>query len=181
MSHHNYFTPGSMRYKIIVALLSSFLSLLLTTQCYALENRTETVTIQADQMYFDMQSNTSIYQGNVKIKQGTIELLGDIIEIHQKNDVITQITAEGNPAKFSQSTADGSDIRAQSKLIKYFSATNRLVMINQAILIQDDQIIESERIEYDTDKQTLLAGQKQSEQSKPSQRVKITLTPNNKE
>ena len=52
-------------------------------------------------------------------------------------------------------------------------------MIDQAKLQQDDQVIESERIVYNTKTQTLQAGQN-PEQNDNAQRVKITLTPNNK-
>ena len=145
----------------------------------AVENNPDIVHIIADEMHFDLQSETSIYNGNVKLQQGTIVLLGDHIEIKQEKDEIVSMIAKGNPARYIQTDIDGNNIEAQSLLIKYLAETKQLVMIDQAKLKQDDQIIESERIVYDTQTKTLQAGQK-ADQGDSSQRVKITLTPNNK-
>jgi len=131
-------------------------------------------------MHFDMQSNTSIYKGNVTIKQGDIELSGDNVEIKQENNAISRIIASGNPAQFRQTGKDGNDMQAQSKLIKYFADEDRLVMIEDAKLVQNEQIIESGHISYDTKAQALLAGQ-QSKEPDSQQRVKMTLTPNTKQ
>ena len=164
---------------IISTLLCIFV-LLLSTICFAGERRTEAVYIKADEMHFDLQSNTSIYKGNVLIQQGTIELSGDHVEVMQSNNVISKIVASGSPAQFRQSNTDGNNMQAESKLIKYFADEDRLVMIEDAILVQNEQVIESNHISYDTKEQALLAGQK-SKQPDSQQRVKMTLTPNTKQ
>lgn len=190
MSHHYNFLYGMSRqdnltshraghnkaavfFLCIISCCASFV-------CYAGERRTEAIHIKADEMYFDLQSNSSLYKGNVTIKQGSIELSGDHVEIEQSNNIISRIIASGNPARFIQAEPDGKNMHAQSKHIKYFADEDKLVMIEEAKLVQNEQIIESDHISYDTKKQTLLAGQ-QSEQPDDQQRVNITLTPNTKQ
>ena len=153
--------------------------MLCSSHTFALEINSDVVHIVADKMRFDMSSETSIYSGNVTLKQGDVELTGDHIEVKQENNTVISMTAKGDPAKYSQTTIDGNNIYAQSRLIQYFANNNQLVMIDQAKLQQDDQIIESERIVYNTKTQTLQAGQN-PELNDNAQRVKITLTPNNK-
>lgn len=153
--------------------------LICSSQTFALKIDSDTVHIVADEMRFDMTSETSIYSGNVSLKQGNVELTGDSIEVKQGNNVIISMIVRGDPAKFSQETIEGNNINAESRLIEYFANTNQLIMIDQAKLLQQDQVIESERIVYNTETQTLQAGQN-SEQNNNAQRVKITLTPNNK-
>jgi len=165
--------------KVTALLLSITCSLAVSANCYATETKDENIHIQADKMHFDLQSDTSIYNGNVRLTQGTMELSGDYIEIKQENNQIIRMIAKGSPAKYHQIGEDGSNILAQSKLMEYFATEDRLILIDQARLTQDDQIIESERIVYDTEKQTLLAGQN-SVKPDENKRVKITLTPSDK-
>ena len=166
-------------YKTIL-LVSGWIYLVMTSAVgIAVENTSDIVHIVADEMHFDMQSESSIYNGNVKMTQGSIEILGEYIEIKQENNEILSMIAKGNPAQFFQSDIEGNTIEAQSLLIEYLANKNQLVMINQAKLKQDDQVIESEHIIFNTKTKTLKAGQRPN-QNDPTQRVKITLTPNNK-
>ena len=156
--------------------LLALVTLLITGVCSANNLSTEAFYIKADEMHFDLESNSSIYKGNVTIKQGNIELSGDHVEIRQSNNAISKITASGSPAKFQQKNDNGKIMQAQSKHIKYSADENKLVMIENARLVQNEQVIESNHISYDTKKQALIAGQK-SIQPDAQQRVKMTLTP----
>ena len=158
---------------------ASICLMIFSSQTLAQEINSDIVHIVADQMRFDMSSETSIYSGNVTLKQGNVELTGNQVEVKQEDNKIVSMIAKGDPAKYSQTTIDGNNIKAQSRLIQYFADNNQLIMSDQAKLLQDDQIIESERIVYNTKTQTLQAGQN-PEQNDNAQRVKITLTPNNK-
>ena len=188
MSHQCNFLYGMSNHLSIKNLfnknaINGYLSIIIffaTAVCYAGERRTEAIHIKADEMHFDLQSNSSLYKGNVTIKQGTIELSGDFVEIEQSNNVISKIVASGSPARFRQTDPNGKNMQAQSKQIKYFADEDKLVMIGEAKLVQNEQVIESSQISYDTKKQALLAGQQseQPEQLDTPQRVKMTLTPN---
>lgn len=172
MSVVNMFFHKSLTFGLCLFCLSG-----LTLAADVIDNTAEPVFILADQMFFNLESDTSTYSGNVNIKQGTMSLSGDNIELQYKDNAVIKIIAKGNPAKYHQIGTDGADIKAQSQLLRYIAKENRLIMTKQAKLTQQDQVIESDHIVYDTEKQTLVAGQT-STSSEPSQRVKITLTPN---
>lgn len=169
-------------FKTSLCLLSSLLCIVISTAVSgvekksSVENKKEDIHIIADKMHFNLLTDTSIYNGNVKLTQGTMELTGDFIEIKQVDSQIISVITKGTPAQYHQRTEGGSKILAQSKVIKYFATENRLIMIESAKLVQDEQIIESERIVYDTEKKTLLAGQNSANPNK-QERVKIRLTP----
>lgn len=165
---------------ILIGLISSSL----ITVCYASEGSAQAVYIKADEMFFDLQSNTSIYKGNVTIKKGAIELSGKHVEIQQSDHTISKIIVSGNPARFRQSSTDGKNMQAQSKLITYFADEEKLFLIDEAKLVQNGQVMESNYISYDTKERALIAGKRSdqpgSDQLNPSQRVKMTLTPHTK-
>lgn len=171
MSYQSNFLHGKTIMQIFI-----LTTLLITGVCSANNLSTEAFYINADEMHFDLDSNSSIYKGNVTIRQGNIELSGDHVEIKQSNNSISKITASGNPAKFQQINDNGKIMQAQSKHIKYSADNNKLVMIENARLVQNEQVIESNHISYDTKKQALIAGQK-SKEPDSQQRVKMTLTP----
>ena len=78
--------------------LSLFFSLLsLSGAAIAIEtsdNKTEIVHILADRMTFNLESDTSVYNGNVSIKQGAMALSGDRIEIERKDNAIIKNDSE---------------------------------------------------------------------------------------
>lgn len=184
MSQHNNSMYNIRRLNKTTSTLIGLISLLSTISCYAGEDSTQAVYIKADEMFFDLQSNTSVYRGNVTIKKGTIELSGNHVEVQQSNNTVSKIVATGTPARFRQSSTDGSIMQAQSNHIKYFADEEKLFLIDEAKLIQNGQVMESNYISYDTKERALIAGKKSSQsgsnQLNPSQRVKMTLTPNTK-
>lgn len=156
--------------------LTGLLCLFMTYPCFSEETIRESVYIRADEMHFDLRSSSSIYKGNVTIRRGDIELRGEHVEIQQTDKIISKIVASGNPARFTQTGKNGNSMKAESRHIQYFADEERLVMTEGARLVQNEQIIESNHISYDTAKQALIAG-KQSDESGSPQRVKMTLTP----
>ncbi len=132
------------------------------------------ITIQADHMQLDLHNGNSMYTGNVRIEKGDIVLSGERVLINKKHDRTDSIQVLGKPARYSQKTADV-DVSAQSEQMFFDLNTNILTMKDKARLQQQGQLIESDYIAFDTDKQALLAGKQ--DQAQPGQRVNIILTP----
>ena len=132
-------------------------------------------------MAFDLETGKNVYQGNVSIKQGSIELTGDKVTILRSNDKVSDINVTGNPARYLQDENTDNIVRAMSQKIHYSAQQSRLTLIDNASLEQSDHTVESQRIVYDTAKKIIIAGKtsvnNDAGKSDAEQRVNITLTP----
>lgn len=148
----------------------------------------EKIHIDADHMQMNIESGKSIYTGNVKISQGELILLGDKVTLEQSNKEVERIIVTGKPARYNHITEKGETIKAESEHMVYTASQNKLVMTINAHLQQPGHKLSSQKIIYDTQKSTVIAGSSQktlpgktgtetSTETKERQRVNITLTP----
>ena len=95
---------------MIRKLLAAFSLLFLFAQnAVALESdRNQSVLVEADEVEMDFSSGTRIYRGNVSVRQGTIRIIADQIELIYKGEQLDHGIATGNPAVFRQ-RPDGKD------------------------------------------------------------------------
>jgi lipopolysaccharide export system protein LptA len=139
------------------------------------EDRSQ-VLIHADSMQLDINTGNSVYRGNVSFVQGSTRLSGDTVTVNSKNGSINTVKIEGSPARYSDTSPAGR-VLAESSRMEYSVLNNQLSMEGAARLEQDDRVVQSQHIIYDTEKQLILAGQPAGETSDPDQRVNIILTP----
>ena len=128
----------------------------------ALESdRNQSVLVEADEVEMDFGSGKRIYRGNVSIRQGTIRILADQIELFYEGEQLHHAVAQGNPAVFRQ-RPDGKnhDIVGTSRTIELDEIHNIVTFITEAQLRQDRDAIEGERIVYDMarDRMTVRGG-----------------------
>ena len=133
-------------------LLAAFSLLFLSAQnAAALESdRNQSVLVEADQVEMDFSSGTRIYRGNVSVRQGTIRIIADQIELIYKGEQLDHGIAIGNPAVFRQ-RPDGKDhdVIGTGRRIELDEIQNIVTFIGDAQLRQDRDAIEGERIVYD--------------------------------
>lgn len=140
-------------------------------------NKAAAINIKADYMVFDLETGRNLYEGNVSIVQGSIELTGDKVTILRSNNKVSDIKVTGNPARYLQDENTENIVRAMSQQIHYSAQSNRLILTDEASLEQLDHTVKSQRIIYDTAKKIIIAGKTGSEKNASKQRVNITLTP----
>ena len=132
--------------------LAAFSLLFLFSQnAAALESdRNQSVLVEADEVEMDFSSGTRLYRGNVSVRQGTIRILADQIELVYKGEQLDHGIATGNPAVFRQ-RPDGKDhdIVGTGRRIELDEIQNIVTFIGDARLRQDRDAIEGERIVYD--------------------------------
>ncbi len=111
----------------------SLLALILAApQALALKSDTQQpVYINSDTQQVDMKSNQVIFNGDVSLKQGSINIDADKIVVtrDQKTETINKIQAFGKPAKFSQLMDDGKTISAQANELPVFFLHFLLLML----------------------------------------------------
>lgn len=134
----------------------------------------EKIFITADHMQMNIISGNSVYTGNVKISQGALILTGDKVILESKKEEFEELTVMGNPARYNHVFANGENVKAESEHMVYTASKNELILTINARLEQSEHKLSSQKIIYDTLKQTIIAGTGSTD--KP-QRVNIVLTP----
>ncbi|KJY81403.1 ABC transporter substrate-binding protein [Vibrio galatheae] len=155
--------------------LSLISCLLLSSQAVALStDQEQPVYIDSDSQQLDMQSNKVTFLGDVKLKQGSININADkvIVTRDPKDGSIQEIEGYGDLATFSQLTDDGKTLYGEAKELYYVMVDDQLTMIDQAMLSQDDSVIRGTKIRYKISSQKLIADGKEK-----GDRVSTVLQP----
>jgi lipopolysaccharide export system protein LptA len=164
-------------YKVDMKLshLSLISCLFISSQALALStDQDQPVYIDSDSQQLDMQSNKVTFLGDVKLKQGSININADkvIVTRDPKDGSIQEIEGYGNLATFSQLTDDGKTLYGEAKELYYVMADDQLTMIDKAMLSQDDSVIRGTKIRYKISSQKLIADGKEK-----GDRVSTVLQP----
>lgn len=131
----------------------------MSSAAYALKSDVEEpVQIEADSAVFDKNAGTATYDGNVVVRQGTLEILAAHIEINAPGNEIQTIIATGRPASLKQKMDNGKLAQGKAARIQYLVKDKRLLMDGNAELMQDQDHFTSSHIEYLTDSGQLKAG-----------------------
>lgn len=161
------------------------LSLLLSSTCvFALpSDRDQPIRVQADSAELDDAKGVAVYRGDVVITQGTLKITGDTVTITQNgNGDIDVFTSVGKPAYYEQQPTENKPlVKAYGLTIQYFAANERIVLIDQAKVVQEGNTFEGEKIVYDTRRQIVNAGRATgSNVSTPRPRIDMVIQPRKK-
>ena len=140
------------------------LLLLLPLQSAALDSdREQPIHIEADQLEMREQENISIYEGNVKLVQGSLKINSDRLVIHfNEANELTLMEMTGSPAKLQQLDNAQQLIRGEAEQIDYREADALLILRQSASLDHAGDIINSDLIRFNTRTSGIEAGGKQS-------------------
>jgi len=152
----------------------ALLLLLLPCQLWALAtDRDQPIEIEADQLEVREQERVSIYQGNVKLVQGSLEINADRVVIHfNEANELTLMEMTGTPATLRQLDDNQQEMWGEAKQIDYTQSKSLLELRDSARLSQAGDIIESDLIRINTENSSLQAGSMESDQ-----RVKMLIQP----
>ena len=148
------------------------------------EDRNQPIHIQADTAELDDRQGVAVYRGDVVITQGTLKITGDTVTITQDaNGEVEVFTSIGKPAYYEQKPAvDKEIVQAYGLTIQYFAANERIILIDQAKVIQEGNTFEGEKIVYDTQRQIVNAGRATNvDVTSPRPRVDMVIQPRKKE
>jgi lipopolysaccharide export system protein LptA len=154
----------------------SLLPLLLMLSCHTVQaldtDQQQPIDLEADFADIDESRGQSIYKGNVDIRQGTLQLLADVVTVLHKGRKPVKMIAEGNPVRFRQQTEDG-PVKGRAKRAEYEMDSENLVLIGDAEVFQNQDTMRSDRIIYDRVRSVVKAGAA----AQGSERVRITIQP----
>lgn len=140
--------------------LSLIACLFAAPSAFALSTDTDQpIYIDSDSQHLDMKSHRVTFSGDVKLKQGSININAEkvIVIRNPADDSLKQIQAFGNPATFSQLTDEGKTLKGQAKELYYKVASDELTMVTDAQLSQDESLIRGKTITYKISSQKLMA------------------------
>lgn len=173
-----------MRFVNTLPLLLGLSGMLAGIPAWALPaDREQPIRVQADSAELDDAKHVAVYRGDVVVTQGSLKITGDTVTVTQdKNGEIDTLTSVGRPAYYEQRPSpDKQLVKAYGLTIQYFAANERIVLIDQAKVIQDGNTFEGEKIVYDTQRQIVNAGRANgSKVTTPRTRIDMTLLPRSK-
>lgn len=144
------------------------------------EDRNQPIRVQADTAELDDRQGVAVYRGDVVITQGTLKITGNAVTITQdENGDVEVFTAVGKPAYYEQKpAADKPLVKAYGLTIQYFADNERIVLLDQAKVVQEGNTFEGEKIVYDTQRQIVNAGRAtNADITTPRPRVDMVIQP----
>lgn len=136
-------------------------------------------------MTLDEHSGLSIYRGNVRLEQGSLRITAQELTLRMENGRLQRMEilgTETSPALFRQLTDAGEEAQGTARRIEYSAPDSRMVLLGQAELLQGNNHIRSDRIDYNTESNSFAAGRSPESRPgngrlQPDERVRIIITP----
>lgn len=166
-----------MKFSRPFTLFLSAMLLALSNMAYSLpSDKDAPVNIEADSGEIDQATGTTIYQGDVIITQGSMQLEAQKVTVLYKNKKPHRLTATGGPARFKQKPDESKPwVHGKGNKIVYLMHSEELILTDNAELQQGGDSFRSDRIVYDRVKAKLKAGAA----AEGKQRVNVTIQPKN--
>jgi lipopolysaccharide export system protein LptA len=147
--------------KILKLLIGAWLVVSALPAAALESDRDQPAVIDADAVDIDFASGLRVYYGNVKLRQGTLRLDADKLEVRFKDDELESAIAVGEPAVFRQ-RPDGKDVDVvgEAKFIHLDEANNIVTLTREAVITQGKDSISGKTITYNmaTDKMQVRSG-----------------------
>lgn len=159
--------------------LSFYTFLLVSINVYALpEDWEQEAVILANAAEFDRKNDIVIYTGEVVLTQGTLRIESDRLVVHGNNEQIEKAIATGQPARYQQQIqADDPLTHAEALTIEFYAQQQQAVLIGQAQLRQEGNLMTGEKIHYDMVNEVINAGRNNDQPT----RIKVILQPQSKD
>jgi lipopolysaccharide export system protein LptA len=163
---------------LLTLLLPGLLLGLLPLQSIALDSdREQAIEVEADRLEVREQENISIYEGNVKLVQGSLNISSDRLVIHFNDaNELTLMEMTGQPARFRQLDNERQEMLGEAQQIDYTESESLLLLRRSAYLKHAGDEIRSDLIRFNTDTNGIEAGGTQSDE-----RVKMVIKPPQKQ
>ena len=160
-----------------------FAALLLATTLPALAERSDRdkpVNLESDTVDINDLTKLSVYQGNVRLTQGTLLITADKLVVMQDEGGLSKSTATGNQAYFKQK-ADGKDefFEGWAQRIDYDVKRETVEMHTQAKIKRGQDEVRGNTIIYNgqTESYRVIGGQEAASEYNPKGRVRAVIQP----
>ena len=164
---------------LLMACLSQAVLVAITSPAMALTSDSkQPMLIESDDMIYDEGKGETVYTGNVKATQGSLEVTGEKMIINQQKGESDQMIMFGKPARLKQ-TPDGGgpDNHGLGDRADYFPDSGILILNGNAMTWEgpspetSEHTVKSDHIEYDTKNSIYKAGTPKSARHRVHVRV----------
>lgn len=142
------------------------------------DDKNQPIELTADAADINEAKNISIYTGNVDLRQGTMQILCDVLTVYHVDGNAERMVAEakgaGQIVRFKQQTPDGL-MKGRAMTVEYFVDKDEVFLIEKAWVKNVQDTMESDRITWDRTKGRIKGGKA----AKGDSRVKFVIQPNN--
>ena len=155
------------------ALLVSIIAL--SGSCLASdEYDSQPITVESDRAERNERTGLTQYSGNVIIRQGSLIIDANTVEIHYADNRVNRIVCDGNPASYQHKSNTGGHVLARAETIEYLPAEKLVNLKTNASLSRNGTLIKGDSINYDVVNETWRAkGDNQSNQK----RIQLVIPP----
>ena len=147
-------------------------------------DRDKPVNLEANRVTIDDARRTALFEGNVVLTQGTLEIRGDRMEVRQDKEGFQYGITWGGPAHFRQKR-EGYDeyIEGWAERIEYDGRAESMQMFNRAQLKRGQDEVRGNYISYDAKSEffQVTGGAKDAASGSPEGRVRAVIQPKSKE
>jgi len=159
--------------------------LLLSPAAAEKADREKPVNLEADQVTVDDAKQVAVFEGNVVLTQGTLQIRGDRMEVRQDKEGFRHGTTWGKLAYFRQKR-DGYEeyIEGWAERIEYDGRAEKVQMFTRAMMKRGEDEVRGNYISYDSQTefyQVIGGGAKAATANNPDGRVRAVMQPKAKE
>ena len=130
-------------------------------------DREQPIEIQADRVELNEKTEISRYQGQVRLQQGTLKISADTVTVYMKKGKLNKIIIDGKPARFEQQPEDHKEVvTSHANHMEYSADKERLILQNDALVVQGANNFSGDYIEYDTLNSTVKANKNEGSDSR---------------
>jgi lipopolysaccharide export system protein LptA len=153
------------------------LMVFITSLVFALpEDARQPIEIEADSVVVDETTGLNVFSGDAEVKQGSLLLLADHIEVQTDNGEVVSMIAKGNQdklAKYTQSQENQERfIEATAETIEYDVDKGMIFLQVNASLIQGFEYFSGHKLTYDINNNRVVGNSSED----GTQRVKFKIT-----
>ena len=159
--------------KVIILFLVFFTSLVFALP----EDAKQPIEIEAHSVFVDEIKGFNEFSGNAEVRQGSLLLLAELIQVQTKDEDVISVVAKGSlqkPAKYSQDQENQERfVEATATQITYDVEEGMIFLVGNAHLIQGFDSFSGDRLTYDIDNDKVIV--KGSEDGTERVKFKIVL------
>jgi len=147
------------------------------TGAMALEDdREQPIHIESDRAQRDGRQGITVYEGDVRLRQGSMRIRADRLEIRtDANNEVLEVIAEGRPAQFEQQpNPNEPPVDAEARRIHYRVSEDKLELTTQARLKQGEATMTGNRIDYNIASELVTA---EGDASSDRPRIEMVIPP----
>jgi lipopolysaccharide export system protein LptA len=159
--------------KLLILLMAFVTSLVLALP----EDKKQPIEIEAQSVVVDETTGFNEFSGNVEVRQGSLLLLAELIQVQTNNEEVVSMIAKGSlekPAKYIQSQENQARfIEATATIITYDVNSGMIFLVGNAHLVQGFDSFSGDTLTYDINNDKVVV--KGSEDGTKRVKFKIVL------